>query len=390
MTPGAVLIAGGGIGGIAAALTLSEIGWRCRVLERRREASEAGAGIQIGPNGTRILQRLGIAHILAPMAGVPQSIRMRDGRSGALLAELPLGDWIERRHGAPYWTAHRADLRAALMSRLVERGNIEISLRFDVTQIETTTNGVTVHAADGRVVHGNILVGADGVNSAVRRATFGSFQLSPTGRVAARAVIVNDKAIMQAFGHHVGVWLASGMHVVHYPVRGGSEIALVVVTQDTAHPQGWNTSIEAQSVLAKAKDLAPGLRALLERASLWRQWSLVTAPPLPAWSRERVAMLGDATQPIMPFLAQGAVMAMEDAAALGPALETEADLASAFAAYETARRSRKQRVQAAAARNGKIYHLGGPLAAARNLSLRTIPGARLIASYDWLYGYRTT
>ena len=110
------------------------------MLERRREASEAGAGIQIGPNGTRILQRLGIAQILAPMAGVPQSIRMRDGRSGALLAELPLGDWIERRHGAPYWTAHRADLHAALMSRLVELGNIEISLRFDVTQIETTTS----------------------------------------------------------------------------------------------------------------------------------------------------------------------------------------------------------------------------------------------------------
>lgn len=388
MKPGTAAIAGGGIGGLATALALSERGWRCCVVERRAEPSETGAGIQIGPNGMRILQRLGVAEALAPTAGIPQSIRMREGYSGAVLTELPLGDWINHRHGAPYWTAHRADLHAALMSRVVHRGNIEVSFGFDVTRIDATANDLTVHAADGRVAEAGILIGADGINSSIRRLSFGSFDLSPTGRVAARAVITNDRAVTQAFGYHVGVWLAAAAHVVHYPVRGGSEFALVVVTQDASRPEGWNIGVDAASVLAKVTGLAPELRALLERASAWREWSLVTAPPLQSWSRDRVILLGDATLPIMPFLAQGAVMALEDAEALANALDTEIDYVAAFAAYETARRPRKRRVQAAAARNGKIYHLSGPLAAARNLTLRTVPGARLMASYDWLYGYK--
>jgi salicylate hydroxylase len=386
--PGTALIAGGGIGGIAAALALSERGWRCHVAERRSEASEAGAGIQIGPNGMRILQRLGVAKALAPMAGIPQAIRMRDGRSGAMLAELPLGDWIERRHGSPYWTAHRADLHTALMSCLLQRGNIEITLGFDVARVDASADGVTVHATDGRVAKADIVIGADGITSSVRKLSFGNFELSPSGRVAARAVVTSEGAAGQAFGRHVGVWLAAGAHVVHYPVRGGSEIALVVVTQELAHAGGWNTSVDTASVLAKVKGLAPELRALLEQASSWRQWPLVTAPALEAWSRGRIVLLGDATQPIMPFLAQGAVMALEDAEALARVLDTEADHATAFVAYETARHRRKHRVQASAARNGRIYHLSGPLAAARNLTLRTVSGTRLMASYDWLYGHK--
>ncbi len=383
------LIVGGGIGGLSAALTLSGLGWRCRILERRPEVSEAGAGIQIGPNGMRILEQLGVGQEFAPLAGIPHAIQLRDGRSGALLTELPLGAWIAARHGAPYWTAHRADLHAALVGQLNRRADTDLALGFEVTRIDTTASGVSVQTGDGRRAEGDILIGADGINSAVRRLTFGDFALVPTGRVAARAVVANDHATTHALGRHVGVWLAAGAHAVHYPVRGGSEIALVVVTQDATQPEGWNTTVDARSVLAKVKGLAPELLGLLERATSWRQWSLVTTQQLPRWSRDRTVLLGDATQPVMPFLAQGAVMALEDAAALGRALGAEPDHRMAFPAYESARRSRKLRVQQAAARNGKIYHLDSALAVARNLTLRAVPGTRLMAAYDWLYGHRS-
>jgi salicylate hydroxylase len=386
--PGSALIAGAGIGGISAALILSSLGWRCRLLERRLETSEAGAGIQIGPNGTRILLDLGVAPTLAATVGVPQTICVRDGRSGKLLSQPPLGAWIADRHGAPYWTAHRADLHAALIDTLRRSADANLTLGFEIARIDVTADRVSVTSGDGRHATADILIGADGVNSSVRRLTFGDFPLTSSGRTATRAVIANDTAIMQHLGKHVGVWLAPGAHVVHYPVRGGAEIALVVVTQDAAPLQGWNTAIDARSILSKLSGLTPELLAIVERATTWRQWSLVTTPRLPAWSRDRTTLLGDATQPILPFLAQGAVMAMEDAEALGRAISFASDYQTAFAAYDASRNARKLRVQNAAARNGTIYHLSGAMAAARNLTLRTMPADRLMASYDWLYGYR--
>ncbi len=388
MKPGVALIAGGGIGGISAALALSRQGWRCRILERRVEASEAGAGIQIGPNGMRILEHLGVRDALAPLSFAPQSVQMRDGRSGRLLNSLPLGDWIANRHGAPYWTVHRADLHAALSTWLASTTNLEIKHGFEITEIETTASDVTVRTSDGQTATGDILIGADGMHSAVRRLTFGTFPRMAAGRIAARSVVSVNDAKTAALKDHVGVWLASGAHVVHYPVRGGAEIALVVVTQGAASLDGWNTAIEASAVLNSVSTLAPELLHLLAQAPAWRQWALTTAPELPKWSKDRTVLLGDATQAILPFLAQGAVMALEDAEALGRALDQCTSINEAFKSYELARRGRKRRVQAAAARNGWIYHLSGPAAMARDLTLRTMPGSTMMASLDWLYGHR--
>ena len=389
MKPGVALIAGGGIGGISAALALGRQGWRCQILERRVEASEAGAGIQIGPNGMRILERFGVRDVLAPLSSTPQSVQLRDGRSGTLLSSLPLGDWITSRHGAPYWTVHRADLHAALCERLTKTANTEIKLGFEIAGIDTAAAGVTVRTSDGRTATGAILIGADGIHSAVRRLTFGDFPRTATGRIAARSVVSVNDAKTAALKDHVGVWLARGAHVVHYPVRGGAEIALVVVTQGSALLDGWNTAIEASAVLNSVNTLAPELLHLLAKAPAWRQWALTTAPELPRWSNDRTVLLGDATQTILPFLAQGAVMALEDAEALGTALDQCATINEAFGSYELARHERKRRVQAAAARNGWIYHLSGPAAMARNLTLRTMPGSTMMASLDWLYGHQT-
>lgn len=388
MSAATVLIAGSGIGGLATALALSQAGFNCHVFERRLAFAEAGAGIQIGPNGTRLLRALGAADHLRGQVGSPSAIMVRDGKSGATLSTLPLGGWIETRHGAPYWTAHRADLHAALLAAARARPQIEITCGFDVAHIDQGERTVTVHSADGRSARGSSLIGADGINSAVRRLLFGAIAQLPSGRIAARAVVAVDENEPAAFARNVGVWLAPRAHVVHYPVRAGREIALVVVTQDDAHFDGWDTQITAASVLEQVAGLAPPLLALLHRAREWRQWSLVTTPPLAAWSKGRVVLAGDATGPIMPFLAQGAAMALEDAATLAHAYERHADVPAALAAYETARRPRRQRVATTATRNGQIYHLAGAVAVARNLTLRALPGTNVMAGFDWLYGHQ--
>jgi len=382
------LIAGGGISGLATALALSKAGIASRILERRPEFSEAGAGIQIGPNGTQILRQLGVADRLAGGVGVPRAIDVRDGKSAATLTKLPLGAWIEGRHGAPYWTVHRADLHAALLATARAAPHIEFSMNFDVSRLVQTETSVTVSAADGRQMDGPYLIGADGVGSTVRRLAISDLEMQPAGRVAARTVIPADAVPARAFASDVTLWLAPHVHVVHYPVRAGREIAVVVVSEDHATPEGWGSSVDAAAVLAKVAGLAPTLVNLLRCADTWRQWTLLSAPRLARWSIGRVALLGDATGPFFPFLAQGGVMALEDAAAVAKLLQTSPDHRQAFKAFEASRRPRRERMIATAERNGRIYHLDGPLALARNLMLRAMPGERVMAGYDWLYGHR--
>jgi salicylate hydroxylase len=247
---------------------------------------------------------------------------------------------------------------------------------------------VTVAAIDGRTATADILIGADGIGSRIRQSIDGVYELQPAGRIAARAVVKAGDTSLRDLAQNVGVWLAPRAHVVHYPVRDGQEIALVVVTQDARQPEGWSTAITGDNVRAKVAGLAPELLALLGRADEWRQWTLATAPPLRSWSNGRAVLIGDATGPILPFLAQGAVMALEDAVELASALAASSDHTLAFKEFEAKRAPRRNRVANAAARNGKIYHLEGPIAAARNLTLRALSGARVMAGYDWLYGYQ--
>ena len=382
------LIAGGGIAGLATAIALARSGTPCRVLERKAEFSEVGAGIQIGPNGTRVLKSLGVTDRLAQAVGVPRAIDVRDARSGANLSRLPLGDWIERRHGNPYWTAHRADLHEALLATARGHAGIEFVMGFEIASIAQHGTNAAAIASDGRRADGRFVIGADGVGSAVRRLAIADLPMQPAGRVAARAVIPMDAAPSEDVASAVCLWLAPKAHVVHYPVRGGRELAVVVVTQDSATPEGWGAAIEASTVLARCDGLAPALIRLLQRAGEWRQWTLLSAPRLPRWSNRSVVLVGDATGPFFPFLAQGGAMALEDAASLAAVLAASPDCVTAFERFEAVRRPRRERMIEAAARNGRIYHLDGAMALARNLALRTISGERVMAGYDWLYGYR--
>jgi salicylate hydroxylase len=386
--PAPVLIAGGGIGGLALAIALSQHGKPSIILERGSSFSEAGAGIQIGPNGTRLLQRLGVAEHLEPHVGIPVGIHVRRARDSADRSTLPLGDWIERRHGAPYWTAHRGHLQAALLTVAHSLPSIEFRMSTEVASFTETSDDVTVLATDGRAVVGSVLVGADGLWSAVRQQISGTAMPTASRRSAARTVIATSELPAGIRTDHVGVWLAPRVHVVHYPVRGGAETAVAILADEPWSVPGWGEDVSDAEALRPVAGLSPLLLDLLGRGKDWRKWSLFDPPPLSRWSTARATLLGDAAHPILPFLAQGAVMAIEDAVVLADMLAAVPHQTSALFAYEVTRHPRIRRVQDTARNNGQIYHLSGIAAAARDLALRTVPPAKMMERYDWLYGWR--
>jgi salicylate hydroxylase len=388
------LIAGGGIGGLAAALALARVGWSSIVAERRDGWSEAGAGIQLSPNGVRVLAQFGVAPRLEALAGKPREIVVRDAATAHVLQRLPLGDWIARRHGAPYWQVHRRDLQAALLSAISEEPLISVLHGFDATALASDEDNVRLEARDGRSIIGSLLVGADGIFSGVRRQLFSPPMPHFSGRTAARTVIPASadtaaNAILSEAS--TGVWLAPGAHIVHYPVRGGREIAVIVVRSEAWSASGWSESVASGEIERVLRQVAPAFAMALGKSHSWRRWALFEAEPLTHWSKGRVTLIGDAAHPTMPFLAQGGSLALEDAATLAACLSPIPDasgIPAALAAYETARRDRCRRVVSAARRNGVIFHLSGPAAFARNLAMRALSGERVMAGYDWVYGWR--
>jgi 2-polyprenyl-6-methoxyphenol hydroxylase-like FAD-dependent oxidoreductase len=383
-----VLIAGGGIGGLATAIALARCGIASHVLERRQAFHEEGAGIQIGPNGTRILQRLGVARALRAHVGVPEAICVRDGASGAELARLPLGRWIEKRHGAPYWVAQRRDLHAALLQVARAEPRIALSMGFAVAEVAANKDRVAVAAGSGHAWTGRALIAADGLWSAIRARIFLSEAPRFAARSAARCVLPLSLLPPQLTRQETGLWLFPDAHVVHYPVSAGTELAVVVIVADEHDDEDWSAPVPPAWVEQRLPACATPLRELVATARTWRKWALHTLPVPQSWTRGPIALLGDAAHPVLPFLAQGGVLALEDAVVLADALKGQDDVAWALKWYERRRRARAVRVAEASRRNGAIYHLSGALALARNVTLRVMPGQRLMASYDWLYGWR--
>lgn len=383
-----ILIAGGGIGGLASALALARRGIASRVLERQATFAEAGAGIQLGPNGIRILQDLGAAPHLEPLAGKPDAIRVFEGPSGARLADLPLGSWIAARHGAPYWVAHRADLQAALLRAVEHQPLIEVVTGFEVAHVRELPDAVAAQGPRGET-RGAALVAADGLWSRTRAHVLDLPPLAFSGKTATRTVIGRASAPEPFRANVTGAWLSPDAHVVHYPVRGGADIAVVVIAEEDWPGTVWGAAADRDALLKRAAGFAGPLREFLALGQDWRKWALYDPGALPRWVRGRVALLGDAAHPVLPFLAQGGVLALEDAVTLAASVAARReDIAAGFAHYERQRQPRAARVQAASQDNGRIYHLSGPMALARNLALRTLPASRLMAGYDWLYGWQ--
>ncbi|MGH6734902.1 MAG: FAD-dependent monooxygenase [Methyloceanibacter sp.] len=385
-----VLIAGGGIGGLSASIALARYGIETTVLERSSFAEETGAGIQLGPNATRLLRALGVLDAIEQAAFEPEAVWVFDGLSGRRLAIVPLGPEAEEHYGAPYLTLHRADLHAALLAVARQLALVEIRPNFEIARFEADEETVAVGTAGGSSIEGSSLVGADGLWSAARKWIAPDARLRFTGGTACRALL-SVNGLQGVFGEPiVGLWLGPGSHLVHYPVRGGKALNVVAVIDSGSETQGWNQAADPDALRAGFTHWCKDSKSLLEQAEGWRLWSLYRLRPLGHWSRGPTTLLGDAAHPVLPFLAQGAALAIEDAVALAASLAANRDnAAEAFLGYETLRRRRTTRVQRVSRRFGWLYHLRGPARLARNFALARRDATTALDRLDWLYGERT-
>jgi 3-hydroxybenzoate 6-monooxygenase len=381
-----VLIAGGGIGGLAAAIALGRRGIETELLERSQFTEESGAGIQLGPNATRALRRLGVLDAIEPHSFKPEAIVIYDGLSGRRLTSMPLGKDAEKRYGAPYLTLHRADLHAGLRAVALSHASVTLTPGFELAAIDLKDSVVIARAGDGAEANGSSLIGADGLWSTVRALVSPTARLRFAGATAWRARLPRGNLPAPFDDPVVGLWLGPGAHLVHYPVRGGGDLNVVAVTGGGAERQGWSHLDGAEPLRAGFTRWAKDSESLLDPADGWRSWSLYRLMTLRHWSDGPIALLGDAAHPVLPFLAQGAALAIEDAVTLAACLADRArDAPAAFDRYEALRRSRATRVQSLSRRYGWLYHLNGPLRLARNLMLERQSEAPALQRFDWLY-----
>ena len=388
-----IIIAGAGIGGLSAALMLAQNGFRVTLLEQAQRLTETGAGIQLSPNATRILIALGLGERLRADAFAPESIAIKKS-SGGHLARVPLGATAEQRYGAPYWSIHRGDLQAALVEAVRANPDIALKLGTRFEDFAVHANGITVACRHGTEVadeQGLALVGADGLWSALRT-RLGHRAPMFAQRTAWRAMVPGDTLGAEFLAPEVQLWLGRNAHLVHYPVKGGALVNIVAIVNDRWNEPGWGAEGARDELLAHYSPWSWAQPALdlLARPERWLKWALHDLPPLGSWGDGPVTLLGDAAHPMLPFLAQGAAMAIEDAAVLTDSMvQSPDDPAAAMRRYERARRRRTARVQQAARNNGRTYHLTAAEAVLRNMVLCVAGGKMLLRKYDWLYDWRS-
>ena len=386
-----VLIAGGGIGGLAAGLACSRVGCQVRLYERAGAFNEVGAGIQMGPNVMRVLQAWELDAALRQVAAYPERLQVRHALSGAELGVLRLGSAMVQRYGAPYATIHRADLQQILLRALQQRDGVWLHTGKTVDRYVETGRAVGLSLSDGLDVEGDALIAADGLWSRIRGQLLADGPPRVAGHLAYRALLPQASLPAALRSQQVTAWLGPKLHVVQYPVRGGEWLNVVVIVH--GHVQGsledWDHGANAADLQAVLAATCADLRDLIAAVPAWRLWVLCDRPPLSAadqMARGHVALLGDAAHPMRPYLAQGAGMAIEDAAELGrqvARVDGVPDVPTLLHRYALKRWQRNARVQARSMRNGEIFHMAGPMAWARDASLRLF-GERLL-DVPWLY-----
>jgi salicylate hydroxylase len=387
-----IAIAGAGLGGLFAAAALARAGAEVVVVERAEALGEAGAGIQISPNGARALARIGALHAVERMAFQPEAAVMRQGRGGATILRLPLGAAAERRWGAPYLQVHRADLLATLEAAARAEG-ADIRLGRAVVGAETRGDGAALLLEGGAAVEADLALGADGLRSAVRAALFGATPPRFTGQVAWRGTVPSAALPKGLIGPEATVWVGPGRHLVTYYLRRGELVNFVAVEEraDWAE-EDWSQPGDPAALRRAFAGWHEAAVAPLDAAGRVLLWGLFDRPDPPAWRVGRVALLGDAVHPMLPFMAQGAVQAFEDGAALARLLPRADNPAAALAVWEAERRPRATRVQRVARDNARLFHARSPLSRALRhgpiaLGARLAPGLAM-GRLDWLYGFR--
>jgi salicylate hydroxylase len=392
-----IFVAGAGIGGLTASLALARQGFRVVVLEKAERLEEAGAGLQLSPNASRVLVELGLQPRLAARVVTPEAISIMSARSGGEIARLPLGEAASARAGAPYWVVHRADLQAALQAEVANTPDIELRLGCQFEDATPHAKGLTVVQRSGMTRSQELalaLVGADGIWSTVRHHLFPQAQPQFSGLIAWRGTLDATQLPREYTSPRVQLWMGPNAHLVAYPISGARQINVVAILPGTWNRPGWSAPGETSEIKnAFASSGWPAsARMMIGAVDGWRKWALFTVPDDGEWTDGAIALLGDAAHAMLPFAAQGAGMAIEDAAVLakclGESTAENADIPLTFKHYARLRHARVRRVQRAAWQAGRIYHLTGLAAYARDLAIKTMGPQRLLARQNWIYDWR--
>jgi salicylate hydroxylase len=392
-----IFIAGAGIGGLTAALALAGQGFRVVILEKAERLEEAGAGLQLSPNASRVLIDLGLKPRLAARAVTPDAIGIISARAGGEIARLPLGEAASARTGAPYWVIHRADLQAALQAEVNDHPDIELRLGCQFEDATSHAKGLTVVQRSRTARQQEValaLIGADGIWSAVRHHLFPQAQPQFSGLIAWRGTLEATQLPREYTSRRVQLWMGPDAHLVAYPISGGRQINIVAVVSGTWNRPGWSAPGEIGEIKNIFASRWPAsARMLIGAVDEWRKWALFTVPGNGAWTDGAIALLGDAAHAMLPFAAQGAGMAIEDAAVLAKCLgaiqnEGGPAIPNAMRRYAQLRRPRVMRLQRAARQSGRIYHLTGAAAYARDLTIKAMGPKRMLARQNWIHDWR--
>ena len=387
ITSAPVLVAGGGIGGIAAALALARLGLPVKVLEQAAQLGEIGAGVQLGPNAFAAFDALGIGHQARERAVLIDEMVMHDALDESQVGRIPTGEAFFKRFGNPYAVIHRADMHTCLLEAAQATQRIEVLTGTTVARVEQDAVGVTVHDARGGVHHGCALIGADGVKSAVRRQFVGD-DARVSGHVVYRAVVDKAHFPQDLQWNAASIWVGPNCHLVHYPLRGGDQYN-VVVTFHSREVEEWSVREGSrEEVQTYFEGICPRARQLIDLPKDWKRWATADREPIAQWNFGRVTLLGDAAHPTLQYMAQGACMAMEDAVTLGEALRSSNnDLGRALALYQASRVARTARIVLSAREMGRIFHAKGVERLVRNDLWKDRSPERFYDAMEWLYGW---
>lgn len=382
-----VLISGGGIGGLAAALVLARAGQTVTVLEQAAEFGEIGAGIQLGPNIFKMLTYLGLAEQINALAYFPPAVGMRDVRTGEQVVRVEMGDAARAAYGGfAYGVIYRKDLHDVLQLACQKQAGLILRTNAKFASYTQDAAGVTVQLADGETLQGAALIGADGLWSKIRETIVGDGKPRVSGHIAYRAVLKKQDVPPELWNDEVQLWGGEKTHLVTYPLRRGELFNLVAVFHSAKYDEGWDAFGDASELTERFKDAHPTVRALLGKINAWKMWVLCDREPVKNWSDGRVTLLGDAAHPMLQYLAQGAGQAIEDAVVLGKSLEhCKGDFAAAFLAYQDKRYLRTARVQLTARLYGDIYHASGATRELRNSLFQSGQESTGFAGLRWMY-----
>jgi salicylate hydroxylase len=385
-----VLIAGGGIGGLAAALALTRQGFHVKVLEQAPEIGEIGAGIQLGPNAFHAFDALGIGEKARSRAVYTDYMVMHDAIDEYQVGKIPTGQAFRERFGNPYAVIHRADVHLSLLEGAQETGKVEFLTSTRVDRIEQDADSVTVFDQHGQAHRGQALIGADGVKSVVR-AQFVNDPARVTGHVVYRAVVEKKDFPEELQWNAASIWVGPNCHLVHYPLRGGEQYN-VVVTFHSREQEEWGVRDGSkEEVQSYFQGICPKARQLIDLPKTWKRWATADREPIGQWSFGRVTLLGDAAHPTTQYMAQGACMAIEDAVTMGEALRMlNNDLGQAFDLYQRARVARTARIVLSGREMGRLYHAKGVERLVRNDLWRGRTPERFYDAMEWLYGWNVS